>query len=392
MTDGRQQRQVLLPALRRFWALALVAGLAAGFAASWAVQSTSSMTWSGQATYIVPLAAQPITLPSGVTVVPDPLLPTNPNAASQFAESYSFLLVEDPSLLEVLGTATGEAPEQVGEQTSVLNVADSSIVRIGYSSDSEEQVVAFFAALETALQAVPAVTANIPSGNLQLLRSAQPQSDTGLLALAPVIGVLVALLIGLGLAVLLERLDPRLRTSGDLRELADWPVLEISGDPSDARTHVLVERALSAAPGVRSVAVVGVAGMPDSRVTDMADRLRSAAAQLPLEGGRVQWLAGSTLAGDGGAERLAQKADVVVVVAAVHARLRHLNESMQSLQDLVADPVLVALAPRERHRGTARDITAKDELDSWFEEAGEQGPGAGGNLDGSTADKVAGSR
>lgn len=375
MTNARPQRGVLWPALRRFWLVALVAALAAGFATTTLVRATATTTWAGEATYVVPIADPPVANALGVVPATDPRVANSSTDALRFAQVYSILLVEDGALLTVLAEATGLSRSEVAEATEAVPVADSPVIRVSFSADTEAQVVDYYQALEAAFEASPAISPNIRPGNIRLLQSPAVFSQPGLAPLATALGVLAAILVGLGGAVLLERLDPRLRSDADLRELADWPVLPAPRTPGDARVDVLVERVVRAAPTVRTVAVVGLAGVPTNEVREITERFAAvhsgqveAAARQPLPGEdyvsrggaglssarihTVEWVPGGSLGASGAAERLTQEVDVVVLLAPVGSRLSRLDLSVRSLQDLSVDPVVVAIVPRpSRRRG-----------------------------------------
>lgn len=364
MADGGPQRQVLGPALRRFWAVSAVAATLAGLVAAGFVQLDSSVSWSAQASFVVPLAPTTVL---GSDPQPVSALPDNLQDASRYASTYAVFLVEDIELLSELGEATGLSARQVADRTAAATVPGTPVLRVNFTADTSEQVQAYFDRLGEVVSNSPSVTPNLPAGSLRLLRAAELQEQEGLAPVAPVVGVLVGLLVGLGVAVLLEWSDPRLRSAADVRELADWPVLKL---PNDGLEHAstVSRRVLSAAPVVRQVCVVGLSGTSGKRVAHVAGVLESAAARTPdhlaasrgtgrtsLRGGDVQWLAGGALGQDGFAEGLAQQSDVVVLVAPLRARLPHLDLSVRTLQDLGVNPVLVVLVTGSGWREPTKD-------------------------------------
>ncbi len=372
MTNARPQRGVLWPALRRFWLVALVAGLATGFATTSLVQATATTTWAGEATYVVPIADPPVANAEGVVPPADPRTANSSTDALRFAQVYALLLVEDGALLTVLSEATGMSVAEVVEATQAVPLPDSPIIRVSFAGETEAQVVSYYTALGETFEARPAITPNIRPGNIRLLQAAEIFAQPGLAPLAVALGVLAGLLVAVGGAVLLERLDPRLRSDADVRSLVDWPVLIAPRTPGDARADVLVERIVRAAPSVRTVAVVGVAGVPTNEVREATERLaavhagqlEAAAARLPgddVVSGTgtsrgparphpVEWAPGGSLGAAGSAERLVQDADVVVMLAPLGARLARLDLSVRSLQDLSVDPVIVAIMPEATRR------------------------------------------
>ncbi len=356
MTHARPSRDVLGSALRRFWVVALVAGLVAGLATVLLVRATASTTWAGEATYVVPIAEPPANTVAGTPGVVDPRAANSPVDANRFAQSYATLLVEDGALLTHLSESTGLDVADVVGGTEAVPVPDSPIVRVTFGAATEEQVAAYFTALTAAFAETPAVTPNIMPGSIEPLRELQVGEQQGLAPLAWVLGVLAALAAGLGGAVLLERADPRLRTDADVRELVSWPVLPAPDVDGDTRTEVLVERAVRAGRSVGAVAVLGLPGMPGHDVREAnarLERVHTALRHRAPEHARphpVEWVDAGTLAGDGAAERLAQEVDVVVLVAPIGARLKHLDSAVRSLKDLAVAAVVVGLVPARNRR------------------------------------------
>lgn len=354
MTHARPSRDVLGTALRRFWVVALVAALVAGLATVLLVRATASTSWAGEGTFVVPIADPPPNTVAGTPGVVDPRTPNSAQDANRFAQSYSTLLVEDGALITHLAQATGLDAGDVVDGTEAVPVPDSPIIRVSFAAGTQEQVTAYFTALAAAFAETPAVTPNILPGNVEPLREVQVSEQRGLAPLAWVLGVLAALAVGLGGAVLLERADPRVRDDADVRELVTWPVLPAPDRDDDMRTEVLVDRAVRAARHVGAVGVLGLPGTPGHDVREATARLERVHAALRLRAPEharptaVEWVDAGTLAGDGAAERLAQEVDVVVLLTPVGARLRHLDSAVRSLQDLAVEAVVVALVPREQ--------------------------------------------
>jgi len=359
MTDTHPQRSVLWPALRRFWPVALVTAAVAGLSATLLVEATSRPSVVAAATYVVPVAP-PVTplLPGQLPVASSPL-PSSPGAASDFAQVYAVLLLEDGAVLQALADASGTDPDELAERLQALALPDGSVIRVSVTASTREETDQVLGALDGILSAPTSVTANIPAGNLvPLNRGAVVQSE-GLAPLAPVVGVIVGLLLGIGAAVVLERGDSRFRSGEDLRALATWPVLALSYDPEDPRAEVLTERVRRAGSGLGTVALVAPRGTRPAELDDLAWVLGEAD-RLHAGTGPLLWTVAGVLRGEGDTEQRAQDADALVLVVPAKARMRHVTAAVQAVEDLAVHPVVVALPSRRRSR-SARPQEPEDD-------------------------------
>lgn len=378
MNDTHPQRSVLWPALRRFWPVALLTAVVSGLAAALLVEATSRPSVVADAAYVVPVAPPVAPLAEDEVPPPPSTLPTSPGAAADYAEVYAVLLREDATVLQALATAAGIETTEVPERLQALVVPGGSVVRVSVTGDDRAQADAMLGALDAVLTSPTAVTPNIPPGNLVPLNRGAVLESEGLAPLAPYIGVLVGLLLGIGAAVVLERGDSRFRSGADVRALVRWPVLPVSDEPADPRAEVLVERVRRGGPSVRTVAVVAPRGTRPDELDDITDALAEAdRAHDPLE-----WTIGGVLRGDGGTEQTAQDADAIVLVIPAAARMRHVTHAVQAVEDLAVEPVVVATTPRRR-RGRRRPAGGAGQRElspyrDWDAEAAGAGPSADG--------------
>jgi hypothetical protein len=231
MTDTHPQRSVLWPALRRFWPVALLTAAVAGLSASLLVEATSRPSVVASASYIVPVAppvAPP--LPGTLPVTPSPL-PDSPGEASDFAEVYAVLLLEDGALLQALADAAGTEPTELAERLQAVALPGGSVIRVSVTAETRAETDRVLDTLDALFTAPASITENIPAGNLRPLNRGAVVESEGLAPLAPVVGAVVGLLLGIGAAVVLERGDSRFRSGEDVRALVSWPVLALSHDP-----------------------------------------------------------------------------------------------------------------------------------------------------------------
>src|SRR3712207_5956115 len=113
---------------------------------------------------------------------------------------------------------------------------------LAFTATDEALARAYFTALNTAL--ATGISPNIPVGNLILLQDAQVTSEGGLNVSNRSVGILAGLLLGLAVAMLLERLDSRVRSSADLRSITELPVIDLSQAKAPMAADVLALRAL----------------------------------------------------------------------------------------------------------------------------------------------------
>lgn len=354
------QRHLLRTALRRFWPVALLAALASGLVSSWLVERVSQTTYTADATYVVPVAPEPVEPAPGEPAPPVSTLPTSPFDAERLAKTYTLILAEDQQLLQGLSQATGVPVVDLRENVVAENVPSSAAVRVTYTSTDPADVEAYFTALHSSLSTT-SLTPNIPVGNLQALRlPTGTVVSAGLAPLAPVVALVVGLLIGLGGAVLLERLDGRVRTSGDLRALATWPVFSLENGAEQSRLETVVLRTLGSGSSVREVAVATVDGPAKDADADAVEMLSRTDAALRRSGRLladtpVSWRPVGALTTDGRAERGALDAGAVVLFVTRGARLKDTTSAVRSLQDIGAGSVVVLLDERRTGRRASGD-------------------------------------
>ncbi|MFC3686895.1 hypothetical protein [Aquipuribacter hungaricus] len=368
MTENHPQRSVLWPALRRFWPVALVTAVVAGLSTTLLVEATSRPSVVATASYVVPVAppVAPL-LPGQLPVTPSPL-PTSPGAASDFAEVYAVLLLEDGAIIDAVSQATGVDREDVVDSLTAVAPPGGNVIRVTATAETRAETDALLGALDAVFAAPTSVTGNIPAGNLRpLFRGAVVESD-GLAPLAPVVGAIVGLLLGIGAAVVLERGDSRFRSGEDVRALVTWPVLPLSHDPDDPRAEVLTERVRRAGTTSGTVALVAPRGARPGDLDDLAWVLDEADRGHTADG-RLVWTVAGVLRGEGDSEQRAQDADALVLVVPSKARMRHVTAAVRAVEDLAVHPVVVALPSRKRTRrlrgrGGAQGTTAvADRLD-----------------------------
>jgi len=345
------QRSVLWPALRRFWPVALLTAVVAGLSTMLLVQATSRPSVVASASYIVPVAPPVAPLLPGQLPTPPSALPTSPGAASDFAEVYAVLLLEDGEVLRALSEATGEEPADLVEDMTSVALPGGSVIRVTVTAETREETDRVLDTLDAIFASPTAVTPNIPAGNLRPLNRGAVLESDGLAPLAPVVGAIVGLLLGIGAAVVLERGDSRFRSGEDVRALVPWPVLPLSHDPDDPRAEVLTERVRRAGTNLGTVALVAPRGGRTADLEDLAWVLGEAD-RAHADDGSLTWTVAGVLRGEGDSEQRAQDADALVLVVPAKARMRNVTAAVRAVEDLAVHPVIVALPSRARTRGS----------------------------------------
>jgi capsular polysaccharide biosynthesis protein len=349
---------VLGTALRRFGAIALLVAVVCGVLTTWLVQKVSTPTYTAEGTYIVPISPAPAT---GTIVLPGtPSRPTSPGDAQVYAKNYSVVVAQDQALLGALAGPTQMSVTQLGKAISAVNVPSSAAIRVTFTAERKAAVMAYFTTMRDIVSAPNSPTSYLPPGNLQVLRMPETITEQrGLAPVAPYVGVVVGLLLGVSTAVLLERLNPQVRSADDLRAMVAWPVLDISDRAPESRYESIVLRVLQGRPDVHRAAVACTAGVSREFTSVLAERLARAEAdlrrsgRLPAAERSTRWEALGRIP-DPLAERGAQDADAVVLAVPHHARLGATTTALQRLEDLATDDVVVLLGTRSRAMSVPR--------------------------------------
>jgi len=334
-------------ALRRFWWVVLAVTALTAAAANASAPFAPAQQYTAEGGFLVP-----------VRVVQDPgtspVRTTTPNDAQLLARTYAVVLESDPSILTSISQQTGAPVEQLLGGLEVEAVSSTAVVQVSFTSTDEALTRAYFAALNNAL--ATGVTPNIPVGNLILLQEAQVTEEANFEVSNSAIGIVAGLLLGLAVAMLLERLDSRVRSSNDLRSLTDLPVIDLSRGTTPVADDVLALRALRLAPHVSEVAVVGADARAARVAGDLVDRLRAASEGLSraaTETGtdpvpRAIWTTYGVLGSGNAGELGVQRADATVLVLPVGTRLRAADRAFVRLRSLDISTVAVALTPARR--------------------------------------------
>jgi capsular polysaccharide biosynthesis protein len=350
----------LWSALRRFWWVVLVLTLLTANAAdkSEALAPGTEYTAAGQ--LIVPVRGPVV----DKNAPPSPL-PSGPDSAERLARTYAVILESDRALLTAVATAAGVPVDDAEGDITADTVPSTSVVDVSFTANDEALVQSYFAGLVNAL--ATGATPNIPIGNLIVLQDAQVTAEAGLGIPPRYIGLAAGLLLGLAVALLMDRLDARVRTSTDVRRLTDLPVIDLTRRQGPVADDVLAMRVRRLSSDIDEVAVVATDRV-SARVTgDVADRLRAADERLsafvryePLAP-RAVWTPSGVLADGTEAELAVQRAEATVVVVTVRSRMRAAERAVERLRLLDLSAVVIALVRPPSRWSRLRDTTPQRE-------------------------------
>ncbi|GAA2721755.1 hypothetical protein CAE01nite_27930 [Cellulomonas aerilata] len=342
-------------ALRRFWWVVLGITVLTAAAASASAPFVPTPQSTAEGRFLVPVR---------VVERPDPASPlrtTTPNDAQLLARTYAVILQTDPSILDSVSLQTGASRDELAASMSVEAVESTAVVEVSFTAADEALARAYFTSLNTALTS--GVTPNIPVGNLILLQDAQVSSEGGLNVSNRAVGIVAGLLLGLAVAMLLERLDSRIRSGVDLRSMTELPVIDLSRSSNRVAGDVLALRALRLAPDVREVAIVATDRASARIAADLADILhvanqnlsRSATDGDPIP--HATWTAHGVLGSGNEGELGVQRSDATVLVLPAGTPVRSADRALMRLRSLDITSVAVALTPAPRRWARARAAT-----------------------------------
>jgi len=193
--------------------------------------------------------------------------------ATMLATTYAKLLHDDDGLTTYVARKAGVDPQHVRDSIQVIQLTGTALLKISFTEDDKADALAESAAVVDAVQSSASVSAAIPPKVMRVVRASELTSSSGtspvaLTALAAVFGVLL----GLGLSLLLERMDVRVDNRRAASDLLGCPVREWPADQSVGTLLAMVSRWAELAAG------------PDGRENSLARMARrdvSASRALP---------------------------------------------------------------------------------------------------------------
>lgn len=336
-------------------------------------------------------AAAPLTATGGqsyqatvVFVVAPAAGPTegiNPDDADHLAQTYAGIIPSDDALLTDVGKLIGQPSATVGQNLSVVNEQNTSLLQISFKSSQPDQAAAGARGVARLLSGPNPVAAGIVPSSLQVVSlPSNPGPAAKSKGKAIVIGAALGLVLGIVLLIAWERSDPRIRDARELSTQVGCPATPVDRLSPNA-SYALLERWASLTDHVPArVAVLPASPAVEAQAAAAVRDLRSAggglvryldarAGILPedLANGTAESETGVVLVhagppgGDSAGEAIALGCDLTVVVVPAGFRAADIRKLGEELTSFGIVPVWALLTAGSR-RAAARSGQVADAL------------------------------
>ena len=301
---------------RRGWVLLVVTVLVTATAVG--VSGLKSATYSSDAILLVNPGATNTS-------------PGSSQEAQALASTYAGLIPSDSAVLGAVSAATGLTQDEVRSGATVTVENGTSLLDLRFSNTHDATAVAGVTAMSKAISGTHPVSPAIPAGSMTVVHGASaPVSHNRKLVETVLIGVLLGLLLGAIIVTVWERADARFDRAGQ--------VTGQLGIPARSLRHLNIDSATAMTERWRTLAIIdpptialvsGVVGMQGT-----AEVVGSRLAELvPNQQIRV-----GGAPGDENGERVAQFADVTVLLVPREARVREVLRSVEFLGQIGVVP------------------------------------------------------
>jgi capsular polysaccharide biosynthesis protein len=307
----------------------------------------------------------------------------NPDDADHLAQTYAGVIPSDDTLLKDVGKRLGESSSTVGQNLSVVNEQNTSLLQITYKDAQPDQAAKGARTVAALLSGPSPVAAGIvPSSLATVSAPKNPGPVSKSSGKAIVIGAALGLILGIVLLIAWERSDPRVRDPRELSTQIGCPATPVDRlSPGAARAllerwasltdHVPARVAvLPSSPAVEAQAEAAVSDLRaaggrlvhhvDARTGILADDLASRNGHS--ETGVVLVQAGPP-GGESAGEAIALGCDLTVVVVPSGSRAADIRELGEELTSFGIVPVW-ALLTSGSHRAAPRDAQLADAVRS----------------------------
>jgi capsular polysaccharide biosynthesis protein len=205
----------------------------------------------------------------------------NPDDADHLAQTYAGIIPSDDRLLAAVGKKLGESASTVGQNLSVVNEQNTSLLQITYKDSQPDQAATGARAVAQLLSGASPVAAGIVPSSLDtvtLPKNPGPVAKSS--GKAIVIGAALGLVLGIVLLIAWERSDPRVRDPRELSSQIGCPATPVDRlSPSAA--YALLERWASLTDHVPArVAVLPASPTVQDQTEAVVSELRAAGGQL----------------------------------------------------------------------------------------------------------------
>jgi capsular polysaccharide biosynthesis protein len=277
----------------------------------------------------------------------------NPSDADHLAQTYAGIIPTDDGLLAAVGRKLGESASTVGQNLSVVNEQNTSLLQITFKASQPDQAAAGARAVARLLSGTSPVAAGIvPSSLATVTLPKNPGPVAKSKGSAIVIGAALGLVLGIVLLIAWERSDPRVRDARELSTHIGCPTTPVDRLSPNA-AYALLERWASLTDHVPArVAVLPASAAVQDQAEAVVSELRSAGGRLvshidaragilpeDLANGYAESETGVVLVhagppgGESSGEAIALGCDLTVVVVPAGARaadIRQLGEELTS--------------------------------------------------------------
>jgi capsular polysaccharide biosynthesis protein len=303
----------------------------------------------------------------------------NPDDADHLAQTYAGIIPTDDRLLSDVGKAIGESSTTVGENLSVVNEQNTSLLEISFKSSQPDQAAKGARTAARLLTGTNPVAAGIVPSSLQavsLPKNPGPAARSHSKAI--VIGAALGLVLGIVLLIAWERSDPRIRDARELSTQIGCPATPVDRLSPNA-AYALLERWASLTDHVPArVAVLPASPSVEHQSVDAVNDLLSAGGRLvrytdaragivpeDLANGAAEPETGVVLVhagpvgGESAGEAIALGCDLTVVVVPAGSRAADIRQLGEELTSFGIVPVWALLTSGSR-RTAARQAQVAD--------------------------------
>lgn len=303
-------------------------------------------------TLLVTLTAVGASGLKSATYSSDAILLVNPGAtntspgssqeAQALAATYAGLIPTDNAVLTAVSRATGLTEAQVKSGTTVTVVNGTSLLDLRFSSPRASTTTVGVTAMSNAISGEHPVTAAIPAGTMAVIHGAStPLGHAQKPIEVVILGILIGLILGTVIVVVWERADARFDRPGQ--------VTGQLGIPTRSLQQLNADSAMAMVDRWRSLAIIdeptiallsAVTGM-QATTTVVGRELASLAPGVHLRTG------GSP--GDENGDRVAQFANLTVLVIPREARVRAVLRSVDFLSQVGIRPAWALMVDEDLH-------------------------------------------
>jgi capsular polysaccharide biosynthesis protein len=317
-----------------------------------------------------------------VFVVPPSAGPTegiNPDDADHLAQTYAGVIPSDDALLANIARKLGESSSTVGQNLSVVNEQNTSLLQISFKSSEPNQAAEGARTAARLLAGPDPVAAGIVPSSLAVVSLPKnPGPAAKSKSKAIVIGAALGLVLGIVLLIAWERSDPRIRDARELSTQVGCPATPVDRLSPNA-SYALLERWASLTDHVPArVAVLPATESVEIQTVDAVNDMLSAGGRMvryidaragivpqELANGTGESETGVVLVhagppgGESAGEAIALGCDLTVVVVPAGSRAADIRQLGEELTSFGIVPVWALLTSGSR-RAAPRQTQVAD--------------------------------